>query len=126
MLEDLTSNMIIHPSAFYPSLIALVTLRAFYAPKDGAKNTWLRDLGIAVLVLVVAAFIPAGSNGMAILLAVGFLMGTIALASLLISRFGHGFTSFSGKFLVLCVLSLVALFVAAVPLLLMAWWVSSL
>jgi len=101
--------MIIHPSAFYLSLIALVTLRAFYAPKDGAKNTWLRDLGIAVLVLVVAAFIPAGSNGMAILLAVGFLLGT-----------------FSGKFLVLCVLSLVALFVAAVPLLLMAWWVSSL
>ena len=117
--------MIIHPSAFYLSLVALVTLRAFYAPKDGAKSTWLRDLGIAVLVLLVAAFIPAGSNGMAILLAVGFLLGTIALASLLIDRFGQGFTSFSGKFLVLCVLSLVALFVAAVPLLLMAWWIKN-
>jgi len=118
--------MIIHPSAFYLSLIALMTLRAFYPPKKGAKNTWLRDLNIAVLILVIATFIPARSNGMAILLAVSFLLGTIALASLLISHFEHGFTSFSKKFLVLYMLSLVALFIATMPLLLMTWWVSSL
>ena len=117
--------MFVHPSAFYLSLIALVTLRAFYPPKEGAKSTWLRDLGIAALILVVATFIPEGSNGMAILLAIGFLMGSIALASLLIDRYGQGSTSFSGKFLVLCVLSLVALFVAAVPLLFMVWWMKN-
>ncbi len=114
--------MTLHPPAIYLALVTLVSMRAYFAAKDPTRNTWLRDIGIAVLAVLVAALIPNDSNGMALMLAIGFLVGTVAIASLLISRFGQGWTSFAGKFLVLCCLSLLALFITAMPLLLMAWW----
>lgn len=111
----------LHYAAIYFGGVAFMTLRAFFVNKKSGGHPWWRDLIVSLAIGGCTLFIPMRSDMMAVLLAITFLVGTIALSTLLIKKFGQGGTTLAMKLMVLFGLMLIAMFIVGSPLVLIGW-----
>ncbi len=108
-------------ATLYIAATTLLALRISRSVTDRARNGWFRDGSITIAIGVLCNFLPATSPVMAVLLVFAFLLGTLALSTVIIRRWGQVGSGFAIRLLVIFSCVIGALILMTLPLVLLAW-----